>query len=452
MSGDGARIWIQGDLHAENFGTYLDAGGRLVFDVNDFDEAYLGHWTWDLRRFVASLALLGWQKALPDEAIDALVETYVRAYVEHVHHYVEVDDDTEWALTLANANGAVLDALQKAKLRTRVALLESVTVVESFRRRFADHAGVRRLPDDERDERLRRLHRVPGHDPGHEAQQPRHLRRARPGRQGRLRHRQRRAAGVQRAHRGLQPGPGQRRGADPEAGQRRRAQPGGARPAGARLLPAPRAPDRAVASGRCRPTPTASSAGPRSGGRGFVVSEYSPYEQDLDWAELTEPEDICRCWSAQLGQATAKIHCVADDESDHDLVPAAWSGWSRTRVGDDVDGLVRDLTDFAHRYADRIRDDHRLFVDAFRGGAFRHRPRPDLPSIRNRSVGTGFGLRILSQVTSFGGVGEGAKGQRGGSARRPTSAWASERASVSRPRRRTASSSTSSALQKAQRT
>ena len=71
---DGARrIWIQGDLHAENFGTYLDAGGRLVFDVNDFDEAYLGHWTWDVMRFCASLALLCWQKALPDEAIDDLI-------------------------------------------------------------------------------------------------------------------------------------------------------------------------------------------------------------------------------------------------------------------------------------------------------------------------------------------------------------------------------------------
>ena len=65
------RVWIQGDLHAENFGTYMDGAGHLVFDVNDFDEAYLGPWTWDLRRFVASLGLLCWQKALPDEAIGA---------------------------------------------------------------------------------------------------------------------------------------------------------------------------------------------------------------------------------------------------------------------------------------------------------------------------------------------------------------------------------------------
>ena len=103
VGAEGARrIWIQGDLHAGN-GTYLDAGGRLVFDVNDFDEAYVGHWTWDVLRLCASLGLLGWQKALPDESIDDLVETYVRAYLDWVHHYVDAENDTDWALTLSTA-------------------------------------------------------------------------------------------------------------------------------------------------------------------------------------------------------------------------------------------------------------------------------------------------------------------------------------------------------------
>ena len=30
----------------------------LIFDVNDFDEAYLGHFTWDLQRFAASMAVV----------------------------------------------------------------------------------------------------------------------------------------------------------------------------------------------------------------------------------------------------------------------------------------------------------------------------------------------------------------------------------------------------------
>ena len=75
---ESSAIWIHGDLHVENFGTYLNADGRLVFDINDFDEAYIGHFTWDLQRFAASLALLGWQKALPEEDIRALIRRYVQ--------------------------------------------------------------------------------------------------------------------------------------------------------------------------------------------------------------------------------------------------------------------------------------------------------------------------------------------------------------------------------------
>ena len=29
---------FKGDLHAENFGTYIDRFGTINFDVNDFDE------------------------------------------------------------------------------------------------------------------------------------------------------------------------------------------------------------------------------------------------------------------------------------------------------------------------------------------------------------------------------------------------------------------------------
>src|SRR5688572_15950831 len=82
-----SRVWIQGDLHAENFGTYVNDAGILVFDVNDFDEAYLGHFTWDLKRLAASLSLLGFVKALSDDTIAEMIETYARAYVEQVEHF-----------------------------------------------------------------------------------------------------------------------------------------------------------------------------------------------------------------------------------------------------------------------------------------------------------------------------------------------------------------------------
>ena len=108
------RIWIHGDLHVENFGTYLNSDGRLVFDVNDFDEAYLGRFTWDLQRFAASLALVGWQKALPEEDVRRLIGRYLRAYLSQVDDYRQSDDD-DFALHLDNTHGPIRAALVHAR-------------------------------------------------------------------------------------------------------------------------------------------------------------------------------------------------------------------------------------------------------------------------------------------------------------------------------------------------
>src|SRR4051794_34818891 len=140
-----ARIWIHGDLHVENFGTYLSSEGVLVFDVNDFDEAYLGHFTWDLMRFAASLALTGWQKALPEEDVRRLVGRYARGYPQQINHYLHTHDDTEFALHLDTATGPVLAALQEARLIRRADGLDKRTLIEDGVRRFRADASVRRL-------------------------------------------------------------------------------------------------------------------------------------------------------------------------------------------------------------------------------------------------------------------------------------------------------------------
>ena len=371
---DGARrIWIQGDLHAENFGTYLDAGGRLVFDVNDFDEAYLGHWTWDVMRFCASLALLCWQKALPDEAIDDLIKRYVSAYVQWVQHYVEAEDDTEWALTLDTAEGAVLDALHRARLSTRVQLLDSATVVDSYRRRFAELDGTRQLPDDEVDRVKAAFKRYLDTVPDRK-------------KEGVVMFDVldvigRKGFGIGSAglpaYNVLIEGFSQALDNDVILTLKQ----------GNVAAPSRIVSDREVAGyfehhgHRTAVSQRALQAhadrflgwtelpGTDGSKTGFVVSEFSPYVADLDWSEVDEPDQLADL-VAQLGQATAKIHCVADDDSEHDLVDVSVEEVVAECVGDDLDGFISDCTDFAHGYAEQARRDHQLFVDAFRGGAF----------------------------------------------------------------------------------
>jgi uncharacterized protein (DUF2252 family) len=371
--GEASRIWIQGDLHAENFGTYLDADGRLVFDVNDFDEAYVGPWTWDVRRFVASLALLCWQKALPDGVIDDLVERYVRAYVDQVHHYVRAEDDTEWALTLANAEGAVLDALQRAKLRTRFDLLESVTVVEDYSRRFAHSGGVRVLEDGERDAVLAAFERYRGTIP--ESKQGTAVQfdvldvvgKAGFGIG---------SAGLP-AYNVLIEGFNQALDNDVVLTVKQ-----GNVAAPSRVVHDERVADffehhghRTAVSQRALQAHADRFLGwTELDGTGYVVSEYSPYETDLEWDDLTEPDDMAVVVE-QLGRATAKVHCVADEDSDSELVEASVEHLVADSIGDEAGALVEDLQRFAHSYAEQARQDHQLFVDAFRSGAF-HRVAP----------------------------------------------------------------------------
>src|SRR5829696_6143324 len=64
-----SRVWIQGDLHAENFGAYMAGDGVCFLDGSDCKAAYLGHLTWAIKRMVASVVPLAWMKAISDSNI-----------------------------------------------------------------------------------------------------------------------------------------------------------------------------------------------------------------------------------------------------------------------------------------------------------------------------------------------------------------------------------------------
>lgn len=55
--GDAPRVLAVGDLHVENFGTWRDTEGRLIWGVNDFDEVYSLPYTNDLVRLAVSAKL-----------------------------------------------------------------------------------------------------------------------------------------------------------------------------------------------------------------------------------------------------------------------------------------------------------------------------------------------------------------------------------------------------------
>ncbi|MFB9543638.1 DUF2252 family protein, partial [Micromonospora sagamiensis] len=154
-----SRVWIHGDLHAENFGTYMNASGQLVFNVNDFDEAYVGPFSWDLKRFVASVALIGYAKALSDQVITGLVETFARSYLTELRAIAHGGDDAIGSITLENADGVLRHVLQQARLNTRVDLLATQTTIDNYERRFSLGDGVYEVDEATRDAVCEAFHR-----------------------------------------------------------------------------------------------------------------------------------------------------------------------------------------------------------------------------------------------------------------------------------------------------
>ena len=55
----GLAVQLCGDAHIRNLGAYAAPDGRLVFDLNDFDETIPGPWEWDVKRLAVSLVLAG---------------------------------------------------------------------------------------------------------------------------------------------------------------------------------------------------------------------------------------------------------------------------------------------------------------------------------------------------------------------------------------------------------
>jgi uncharacterized protein (DUF2252 family) len=362
-----SRVWIHGDLHAENFGTYMDSYGRLVFDVNDFDEAYLGHVSWDLRRFAASFALLSWRKAFSDEVIGDLLAVYLHAYLDQVEAFTRSDTDRDFALLADNTHGAVQELIRATATRTRLGLLQRMTVVENHERRFAESPRNRRLDDAEHAEVLEALERYKATLP------PRPWRREvaydvkdviGTGGFGIG------SAGLP-AYNVLLEGYDQALENDVVLSVKQ-----GNVPAPSRIVEDPEIRGyfeheghRTAVSRRALQSHASQFLGYTDiRGTGFVVAELSPYELDLDWEDLTEPADVEPVLD-QLGRATAKLHCVGDADSDHTLVPFQTEEAITTMIGGRREEFVADLVEFAHAYARRTQEDHRRFVDAFRAGA-----------------------------------------------------------------------------------
>jgi uncharacterized protein (DUF2252 family) len=149
--GPAGEGWLCGDAHLENFGVYRTESekateGRpeptVVFDVNDFDEAVVGPFRYDVLRLATSMVLAARQLGVPGNRAVTLALALVDSYADTV--------------SMTGATGTnppaepqpVTALVAKATRRSHHDLLGARTVVVDGKRRFVRGPRYADLPPD----------------------------------------------------------------------------------------------------------------------------------------------------------------------------------------------------------------------------------------------------------------------------------------------------------------
>jgi len=126
---------ICGDAHVRNLGAYAAPDGRLVFDINDFDETIRAPFEWDLKRLATSLVVAGRElsikRAQSEEAIYGFIARY-RKYVE-MFAKMPVLEMARYQVHRLQRITPVSTALLKAERSTPMHTLDQLTVPEISR-------------------------------------------------------------------------------------------------------------------------------------------------------------------------------------------------------------------------------------------------------------------------------------------------------------------------------
>lgn len=117
-------VWLNGDLHLENFGTYRGDNRLTYFDIGDFDDSCRGPATVDLFRFLTGIILASRDMKISmseGQELAAVALTRYRAAL--------TDGKARWQERRI-AKGAIGELLRELEGRSQIEFLEKRTEVE----------------------------------------------------------------------------------------------------------------------------------------------------------------------------------------------------------------------------------------------------------------------------------------------------------------------------------
>lgn len=131
----GILTQICGDAHVRNLGAFAAPDGRLVFDINDFDETIRGPFEWDLKRMAASLVLAGRESGHKESAARDAVEQCILRYAAQMQAFSEMPtlEVARYQVHRIGSVAPIHEALLKAERATPCHNMEQLTELKTGR-------------------------------------------------------------------------------------------------------------------------------------------------------------------------------------------------------------------------------------------------------------------------------------------------------------------------------
>src|SRR5712691_2297976 len=90
LPNSGLHAQLCGDAHVQNLGSFATPDGKLVFDLNDFDETIRGPWEWDVKRMAASIVLAGQECGHDRSGCRDAAEVFVQSYCRSIGEFSQL--------------------------------------------------------------------------------------------------------------------------------------------------------------------------------------------------------------------------------------------------------------------------------------------------------------------------------------------------------------------------
>ncbi|MGZ0711867.1 DUF2252 domain-containing protein (plasmid) [Coraliomargarita sp. W4R53] len=133
----GIPVAACGDAHISNFGFYASPERRLVFDLNDFDEAAMAPWEWDVKRLVTSVIIGGRHAKYDTELIMLTADEAVRSYASALRgsasksalerYFMHLNSEFANQRMSKRGKGSAKAAIRAAQRRTESRAIERTT-------------------------------------------------------------------------------------------------------------------------------------------------------------------------------------------------------------------------------------------------------------------------------------------------------------------------------------